>query len=152
MKEVPNVDESIPVLPMVNLVTPLAEAVNRSPELILLTMSEALLPIPPDIDRGAGVVAEPTNTEESASDVSIKLPVPLGASVKLSFDSVPIVAALPAPRFRVVADIPRVAADVIVARFPAVIVVRPEAARVVSDASSVSMLSPELRVRVDPVD
>ena len=150
MKAVPNVDDSIPVLPMVNCVTPDAEAVNRSPELILLTMSEALLPIPPDIDRGAGVVAEPTNTEESASDDSIKLPVPLGDSVKLSSDSVPIVAALPAPRFRVVADIPRVEADVIVARFAAVIVVRPEAARVVSEAAIVNVSSPESSVRVAP--
>src|SRR3989344_7722589 len=75
------------------------------------------------MDRGAGVVAFPTNVEELKSDASIKLPVPFGERVRLSSDSVPIVAAAPAPRLRVVDEIPRVAAVVIVAKFAAVIVV-----------------------------
>src|SRR3989344_1382966 len=104
------------------------------------------------MDRGAGVVAFPTNVEELKSDASIKLPVPFGERVRLSSDSVPIVAAAPAPRLRVVDEIPRVAAVVIVAKFAAVIVVRPEAASVVSSAAIVSVLLPESRVRVEVVE
>ena len=82
----------------------------------------------------------PMYTPVSESDVRIRFPVPLGVIVRLSFDSVPIVAADPAPRFNVVAEIPRVGADVMV--------VRPVAERVVSSAANVIVLLPESSVNV----
>ena len=70
----------------------------------------------------------------------------------MSFETVPIVAAAPPPRFSVVASIPRVAAASIVASTPAFIVVSPDAESVVSDAAIVRVLSPESRVRVFVVE
>ena len=72
-----------------NLVTPEAEAAKRSPELRLLTMREAFDPIPPDIERGAGVFAElPIKTDESKSDERIRFPVPFATNERLSFETV----------------------------------------------------------------
>lgn len=102
-------------------------------------MSVALEPIPPLIDKGAGVEALPTNTLVLKSDASIRLPVPFGVRVRLSSETVPMVAADPAPRLSVVAETPSAAADVIV--------VRPVAVRVVSEESNTIVLFPELRVR-----
>ena len=47
-----------------NLVVPDAEASMRSPELVLLIINAPLLPMPPEIESGAGVVALPTKTDE----------------------------------------------------------------------------------------
>jgi len=60
------------------LVTPLAEAVNRSEELMLLTARDALEPIELLIYSGNSVVAEvaPIRTWESKSPVRIRFPVP----------------------------------------------------------------------------
>ncbi len=72
---------------------PELEAVNISPELVWFTMSEALLPIPPEIERGAGVVADPMNTAESKSDDRRRLPDPFGVIVIVLFK--PLVIVLP---------------------------------------------------------
>lgn len=128
-----------PVFCTLNLVVPDEEAESISPLFVWLTMSEAFPPIPPDIDSGAGVVALPMNTEESKSELRIRFPVPLGASVRLSSLIVPIVDADPAPRLNDVALTPRVADEVMV--------VRPEAVIVVSFAASVRVFDPESRVR-----
>jgi hypothetical protein len=101
-------------------------------------MSEALEPIPPLIDRGAGVEAEPINTLLSKSEESIRFPLPLGVIVKESSLTVPMVAADPPPRLRVVALTPSVAA--------LVMVVSPVAVRVVSLLSNTTVLLLELRV------
>ena len=138
-KLVPPVSCRLPLLLTLNLVTPDALAVNRSPLFILLTINDALLPIPPLIDNGAGVVAEPTNTLVSKSLANTKLPVPFGLRVRLSLDSVPIVAALPAPRLNTVALTPRVEDEVNV--------VRPVAVSVVSVLSNTITLFPEFSVR-----
>jgi hypothetical protein len=134
-----------PVLATLNLVTPDALAAIISPLFNWLTINALFPPIPPEIDKGAGVVALPTNTLESASLDSIRLPVPFGRRVRLSLDSVPIVAGEPPPRLSVVALIPRVAAEVMV--------VSPVAESVVSLAANVKVLLPESSVRVfAPVD
>lgn len=71
------------------MVVPEALAAIRSAELLLLTISEALDPIPPDIDSGAGVFdEEPMSTAVSKSDESIRFPVPFGESDRLSFETV----------------------------------------------------------------
>src|SRR3989344_8890386 len=95
-------------------------------------MSALFPPIPPAIDRGAGVEAEPTSTEVLKSEESIKFPVPSGIIDRLVLDSVPMVALLPAPRLSSVAEIPRVEEEVIVARLEEVRVVRSPAVRVVT--------------------
>ena len=79
-------------------------------------------------------------------------PVPFGESVRSAFDVVPIVAAAPPPRFKVVESIERIAAASIVARLPALMVVRPDAESVVSLAAIVRVLFPESRVSVFVVD
>ncbi len=84
------------------------------------------------------MAAVPMLTPVLKSEVRVNSPVPLGVIVRLSSDSVPIVAAEPAPRLKVVALTPRVAAEVSV--------VSPVAESVVSDESRVSVLEPELRV------
>lgn len=150
MKPVPNVDVSIPVAPTVNCVTPEELAANISPEFVLFTISEAFDPIPPDIERGAGVEAEPTSTDVSESEASTMLPVPLGASVRLLFVVVPIVAGEPAPRLRVVDEIPSVVAEVIVARFAAVIVVALGRSNASLLIVTLPPVSPRLRVEAAP--
>src|SRR2546429_604237 len=71
---------------MVNLVAPEALAVKRFPELVWLTISAALPPMPPEIDRGARVlVDDPIKTPELASEVRTVLPEPLGVRVRLWF-------------------------------------------------------------------
>lgn len=138
---------------ILNIVVPEAEADIRSPEFVLLTIREAFDPIPPDTESGAGVLAcEPIRIPVSESDVRIVFPVPLGVRVRLSSEIVPMVACAPPPRLSVVESIPRVEAASIVARAPALIVVRPEALSVVSSAAIVRVLLPESRVRVDTVD
>ena len=141
-----------PVFATLNLVVPDALAARISPEFCWLTIRAALFPIPPDIERGAGVVAFPINTDELKSDERVRFPVPFGESVRSAFDVVPIVAAAPPPRFKVVESIERIAAASIVARLPALMVVRPDAESVVSLAAIVRVLFPESRVSVFVVD
>ena len=93
-------------------------------------------------------MAEPINVDVSWSDESMMLPVPLGVRVRLSLEIVPIMAGEPLPRLRVVADIPSVALVVNVARLPDVMVVSPDAVRVVSSAAMVRVLLPASRVSV----
>ena len=64
----PPVNDSTPVFETVNCVVPDADAVRMSPEFVWLIISAAFPPIPPDIDSGAGVVADPIKTLVSASD------------------------------------------------------------------------------------
>jgi hypothetical protein len=45
-----------PLFATTNFVTPDADAVIKSPLLVLLTMNDALLPIPPEMERGAAVL------------------------------------------------------------------------------------------------
>lgn len=128
-----------PSLPRVKRVTPDAEAERISPEFNWFMIKEAFPPIPPVTERGAGVlVPVPIYTPVSESEVKTMFPVPLGVKDKLSFDSVPIVAADPAPRFKVVEDIPKVAEEVNV--------VKPEAVIVVSFAAIVNVLDEESSV------
>src|SRR3989344_4838606 len=99
-------------------------------------MSAALLPIPPEIESGAMVFElDPISTAVLKSDVSINVPLPLGVIVKLLSETVDIVEKDPPPRFKVVAEIPRVDADVIVVSVDAVIVSPPESVRSPSFAS-----------------
>jgi len=73
-----------PLLLTVNLVTPLADAVIKSPELLLFILRAAFDPIPPETDKIAGVFEElPTYTPVLLSEERIVLPVPFGAMVKL---------------------------------------------------------------------
>src|SRR3712207_6764312 len=75
---------TLPLFATLNLVTPAALAVIRSPELPLLTMNEALLPIPPLTESGAGVfAAEPMETPVLKSLERIVPPEPFGGSVRL---------------------------------------------------------------------
>lgn len=97
-------------------------------------------------------VDDPIKTPESASEERIVFPLPADVSVRLPFEVVARVAAAPPPRFNVVESIPRVAAASMVARTPALIVVSPDAERVVSEAAIVNVLSPESRVRVFVVE
>jgi hypothetical protein len=114
-----------------------------------LTIKLEFAPIPPEIERGAGVFDDvPMLTPVSESDVSVSSPVPLGVRVRESSDRVVIVAADPPPSVRVVESIEREAAASMVVSTPAVMVVRPLAVRVVSDAPMVRVLLPESRVRV----
>ena len=133
----------------VNLVVPEADAVSRSPPPVPLIASTALFPIELFTKSGNSVPIDvaPTRTWESKSPVRIMFPVPLGVSERVALDVVPRVALDPAPRLRVVDDIPRVAAEVIVARLPAVMVARPAAESTVSSAAKVNVLLPESRVR-----
>ena len=139
-------NDRIPVFCTLNCVVPDALAVKMSPLFVWLTIKAALFPIPPDIDSGAGVVALPINTLVSASAERLMFPVPLGVRVRSPFVVVPIVAADPPPRLSVVESIERVAAASIVASTPAVIVVRPAAESVVSEAAIVRESSPLSRV------
>lgn len=139
-----------PELSTLNLVTPEAEAAIKSPELRLLTIKAALEPNPPETDKGAGVLADvPTDTPESKSEDKIRSPVPCGVTVKLSSETVPIVAAAPLPRFKtvLVMSLPVMVISPEKARVAALLkVVRPVAERMVSVASKVKVLLPELRV------
>ena len=77
-----------------NLVTPDEEAANISPLFVWLTIKEAFPPIPPEIERGAGVLAdEPISTPELKSDERTILPDPLGVRVILLL--LPFVIVLP---------------------------------------------------------
>lgn len=81
----------LPPFETVNLVTPEAEAEIRSPEFVLLTTSAALLAIPPETERTAGVFEdEPIYMPESKSEESTRSPDPLGVRVKSSFEAVVI--------------------------------------------------------------
>lgn len=118
-----------------------------------MNIAAAFPPIPPETERGAGVLADvPMYIPVSESDERIVFPVPCEVRVRLSSEIVDIVAADPPPRFKVVESIPRVAAASIVASTPALIVVSPDADRVVSEAAIVRVLFPESRVRVDTVE
>ena len=90
----------------------------------------------------------PINTDESLSAERMVLPLPADVRVRLPFEVVAIAAAEPPPRFNVVESIPKVAAASIVVRTPALIVVKPAADKVVSDAANVKVLLPESRVNV----
>jgi hypothetical protein len=82
----------LPLLATVNLVAPLALAVKILPELVWLIIAAALLPIPPETDSGAGVLAdEPILTPELKSDVRMVLPEPAGVNVRSVFVPVVIV-------------------------------------------------------------
>ena len=92
-----------------------------------MTMSAPLLPIPPLIAKGEGVeLAEPIATPCWEVDDNSSWPEPLGVMVRLLLPVVPRVAGEPLPRLSVVAEIPRVEAEVIVAKEEAVRVVVPE--------------------------
>src|SRR4051812_3768127 len=104
-------------------------------------MRAAFEPSPPDTERTAGVLEElPILTPESKSLLKVSSPEPLGVRVRLELEVVPSTAAEPLPRFKAVAEIPKVAADEKV--------VNPLADSVVSLASKVMVLLPELRVSV----
>ena len=91
-----------PLFCTLNLVVPELDAAIRSPELMLLTIREALLPIPPDIERGAGVFEEaPIRTAVSKSDERIRFPVPFAVKERLSFETVDMVEAAPPPTLMV---------------------------------------------------
>ena len=67
-----------------NLVAPDADAAKISPEFFWLTISAALLPMPPETESGAMVfVLDPTKTPELKSDVRTVLPEPFGVKVRL---------------------------------------------------------------------
>jgi hypothetical protein len=134
-------------------VAPDEDAAIKSPELILLTTSDAFDPIPPEIESGAGVFVDaPMFTPVSESEVSVVSPDPRDVRVSDPFDVVAIVESAPPPRLSVVESMDSVAAASIVVRFAALTVVRPDAERVVSLAAIVSVLSPESRVSVEPVE
>ena len=82
-----------------------------------------MLPIPPLIDSGAGVVAFPMNTAELKSDDRVVFPLPAAVNVKFPLPVVAKAADAVFPKLSVVAEIPRVAAEVMVARLLAVNVV-----------------------------
>src|SRR6266705_2902381 len=99
-------------------------------------MSAPLLPIPPEIERGAGVLEDdPTYTPESKSEVRMVFPEPPGVRVRLLFPVVPIEAFAPLPRLSVVAEMPRVADVVSVARDEAVMVEGPVNVRLGPDVT-----------------
>ncbi len=78
------VAETLPVFETVNLVTPDADAVIRSPLFVLFTISAALPPMPPDTESGAITFAvEPILTPESKSEVRMVLPLPNAVMVRL---------------------------------------------------------------------
>ena len=57
---------------------------NRSPLLVLFTIKEALLPIPPEIDKTAWTLAvDPIFTPLSTSEERIVFPLPAAVNVKL---------------------------------------------------------------------
>src|SRR6185437_1375745 len=90
-------------------------------------MRAPLFPSPALITNPAGVeFAEPIATPESASDESNVCPLPAAVNVRLPFVVVANAAADPPPIVSVVADIPSVEADVIVANDDAVNVVVPD--------------------------
>src|SRR3989344_2257825 len=68
-----------------------------------------------EVKETAVTSAEPTTILPAPVGSKVRIPVPLGAMVRLSSLKVPMVAAEPLPRLRVVADTPRVAT---VARSP----------------------------------
>ena len=110
-----------------------------------MNIADAFEPIPPDTDRGAGVlVLDPMFIPVLKSLDRVVSPEPRDVMVRLPFVVVEIVASAPPPRFKRVESIDNVAA--------ASIDVNPVAERIVSDAAIVNVLSPESRVRVDPVD
>lgn len=148
VKPEPPVKESTPVFETVNWVFPEDEAVRMSPLFVWLTIKVAFDPIPPDIERGAGVVALPTKTDVSKSDDKTMFPDPFGVRVRFELFPVVMEAGLFPPRVRVVESIERLAAASIVASEAALIVVKPAAESVVSDESIVKVLSPEFRVNV----
>ena len=98
-------------------------------------MSAPLFPIPPLIDNGAGVVAFPTKTDELKSLDKVRFPCPAAVIVKLPFVVVANVASDPLPIFRVVADIPKVFAEVIVANPESDKVVAPDKVSVEPDVT-----------------
>jgi hypothetical protein len=102
----------------------------------------ALEPVPPDIESGAGVVALPMKTELSESELRITFPLPLGASVKLSSLTVPIVTLAPPPKLKAVAEIASVAAELIL--------VKPVALSMVSEFAIVKTFDPE-SITMSPV-
>ncbi len=131
----------VPELLTVNLVTPAAEAVRRSPPPVPLIARTALLPMLLLIKSGNSVVAlvAPIRTCESKSPVNTRFPVPLGVRVRSLLLRDPMIGALDdVPRLRVVDAMLRVAAGVIVARFAAVIVARFAALRVVVESATVA--------------
>src|SRR5258706_2192987 len=100
---------------MVNFVTPLLLAVIRLPLFTLFNTNAALLPIPPDTERTAGVLFDPIYTPLSKSDERIVFPVPAAVRVRFPLPDVvsvalpvlPSVATTPAPpRLSAVADPP----------------------------------------------
>jgi len=91
-----------PLLLTVNLVVPEEEAVRRSPEFVWLTIREAFAPIPPETDRGAGVlVEEPMSTPLLKSEVRMVFPEPLGVTVRLLFAVVVMSGEAPPVRVKV---------------------------------------------------
>ena len=82
--EVLSPNTSSPVLATLNLVVPEELAAIKSPAFVLFTISDALLPMPPLIDSGAGVlVLDPMFTPLSKSEVNVNSPVPFGVRVRL---------------------------------------------------------------------
>lgn len=102
----PPTSDSKPVFDRTNFVLPDAEAANISPLLSWFRTSAALLPIPPEIERGAGVVALPTKTEELKSDEIVVLPLPAEPSVRLPFDVVVMDELPPLPTLILPAEAP----------------------------------------------
>jgi len=95
---VPPVKVSVPSFCIVNCVVPEELAANISPLFVWLTIRAAFAPIPPDIDRGAGVFEDdPMLTPVSPSDVNVSSPVPLGVIVRFPFVVVCIVVSDPPP-------------------------------------------------------
>src|SRR5579863_8404056 len=98
-------------------------------------MSAPLLPIPPLIAKGEGVLfAEPMATPCWKVDDNRSCPEPLGVMVRFWFEVVPSVTpADPLPKLTVFAEIPRVPALVMVANPESDKVVAPESVRVEPD-------------------
>src|SRR5690348_2535069 len=75
---------TVPELVIINFVTPDEEATKRSPLFTLLTLSAALLAIPPLIDNTAAILfIDPIRTPEVGVEVRTILPVPAAVKVRL---------------------------------------------------------------------
>jgi hypothetical protein len=84
----------VPLFAMVNFVVPEEDAVKRSPLFVLFNMNAALLPMPPETERTAGVLLLlPTYAPLLKSLLIIVFPLPLGVSVKFPFAPVLMVSA-----------------------------------------------------------
>jgi hypothetical protein len=108
-----------PALVRVSFVVPEEEAVRILPELVWLRIKAALLPIPPETDRGAKVLEEePTKSPCWKLEFTIVFPDPAGVRSRLLFPLVTIAGLVPVRESAVpfaelvrIPDIPKVVTE-----------------------------------------